>query len=487
MGVYFLLLKNLFYFTANHSLCVLLSYFRINDPYRLLGLLLLMALLYLPGFIDLSPLTYPELKNFIWGERVREGYLPYTGIVDSVAPLNAWFQGLMDMVFGRSLLARHIVAFVLVFLQSAFFGVLLIDKKVFTENTYIPSLLFSLLFLFSFDTLSLTGELLGSGVLLFALNKLYKELEFRQQLDETIFKLGLFISIASLFSFSFFIFFPGAIILLILFTRSTLRTYLLLTTGFLLPHGLLISVYFLMDATSAIWEYYYLPGFGFYNSMLVGGKSIIVLAVVPLTFLLFSFIVLNRESRLTKYQSQLVQLMFLWTLFGFIHAFFTDDFRPQSFIPLIPGFSFFITHLFLTIRRKRFLLIGFWVFFIGMTAPYFLIKYKIVDLVAYDQLWINTPTIKEKNKRVLILGDEIEGYLENRLSTPFLNWGLSSPIFKEADRYENIITINKYFEHDAPEVIIDSEGVMPNVLERIPLLKKKYKRTPEGNYVLINN
>ncbi len=446
-----------------------------------------MTLLYLPGFIDLSSLTYPELKNFIWGERVHEGFMPYTGIVDSVAPLNAWFQGLMDLIFGRSLLARHIIAFILIFLQSAFFGVLLIDKKVFTENTYIPSLLFSLLFLFSFDTIALTGELLGAGVLLFALNKLYKELEFRAQLDETIFKLGLFISVASLFSFSFFIFFPGALLLLVLFTRSTLRTYLLCATGFLLPHALLISVYYLNSATSSIWEYYYIPGFSFYDTMLVGGKSIFLLAATPLLFLLLSFIVLNRESRLTKYQSQLVQLMFLWTLFGFVHAFFTDDFRPQSFITLIPGFSFFITHLFLTIRRKRFLLIGFWVFFIGMTAPYFLIKYKIVDLVAYDQLWISTPTIKEKNKHVLILGDEIEGYLENRLATPFLNWGLSSPIFKEADRYENMITINKYFERDAPAVIIDSEEVMPNVLERIPLLKKKYKRTPEGNYELINN
>ncbi len=420
--------------------------------------------------------------------RVNDGFLPYKGIVDSVAPLNAWFQGLIEMIFGSSQLARHLIAFLLIFLQSSFFGVLLIDKKAFTENTYIPSLLFSLLFLYSFDTLSLTGELLGSGVLLFALNKLYKELEFREQLDETIFKLGFFISIASLFSFSFFLFFPGAIILLILFTRSSLRTFFLLTIGFLLPHGLLVSIYFLMDAAPLIWEYYYVPGFGIYNTQMIGGRSMLLLAMIPLAFLGLSFVILNRESRLTKYQSQLVQLMFLWTLFGFAHAFFTDDFRPQSFITLIPGVSFFITHLFLTIRRKRFLLIGFWVFFIGIVAPYFLIKFKVVDYVSYDKLIVKSnPMIGIENKRILILGDEIEGYQGNLLATPFFNWELASNFFEQPDRYEYVITIHQYFERDAPEIIIDPNGLMPKVFERIPQWKEKYRRDTDGNYILINN
>jgi hypothetical protein len=134
------------------------------------------------------------------------------------------------------------------------------------------------------------------------------------------------------------------------------------------------------------------------------------------------------------------------------------------------------------------LLIGFWVFFIGITAPYFLIKYNIIDAVSYDRLFVNTtPTVEVKEKRVVILGEDTDGYFYNRLATPFLNWELSADIFRESDRYENIIMINEYFERDAPEIIIDSEGVMPKIFDRIPLLKKKYKRTPEGNYTLISN
>ncbi len=447
-----------------------------------------MTLLYLPDFIDLPQLTYPELKNMLWGERVREGNLPYIGIIDSVAPLNAWFQALVDFLFGRSLLARHLIAFILIFLQSSFFGVLLIDKKAFSENTYVPSLLFSLLFLFSFDAHSLTGELVGSGVLLFALNKLFKELEFRAQLDETIFNLGVFLSIASLFSFSFFIFFPGAIILLILFTRSTVRHYLLLSLGFLLPHLLLTSVYFLVGEADSIWLYYYLPGFSTYDTSMISSATLLALASVPLLFLFLAFVILNRESRLTKYQSQLVQLMFLWTVFGFIQAFFTDDLRPQSFITLIPGFSFFITHLFLTIRRKRFLMIGFWIFFLGITIPYYLVKYERLKIISYENLFVKKRQMSSvKEKRILVLGDEMSFYQDNQLASPFLSWSLSAEIFEQPDRYENIILINKHFEEEFPEIIIDKHGLMPAIFTRIPNLKERYSLTQEGDYLLLNN
>ena len=171
-----------------------------------------MTLLSLPLFIDTPDVTVIELKSFVVGERVNDGHALYHGTIDSTPPLTSWFYGLFDMVFGRSLTARHIFAFILLFFQSAFLGIILIDKKVFSENTYIPSLLFSLLVYISFDSLALTGELLAFGVLLLALNSLIKEIEFRTPRDETSFNVGIFISLASMFSFSYAIYLPGAII-----------------------------------------------------------------------------------------------------------------------------------------------------------------------------------------------------------------------------------------------------------------------------------
>ncbi len=55
-------------------------------------------------------------------------------------PLAAWFNAFLDLCFGRSVLARHIVAFLLIFLQASYLGIVFSSKKAFAENTYIPSL-----------------------------------------------------------------------------------------------------------------------------------------------------------------------------------------------------------------------------------------------------------------------------------------------------------------------------------------------------------
>src|SRR5687767_10725047 len=115
---------------------MLLRYFRINDPYRLLGLLVILLIIYLPLFIDLPPITNPELKSMLVGEKIHEGSKMYAEVADNTAPLAAWFHALVDIVFGRSLLARHILAFIIIFFQSAFLGIIFITKKVFSENTF---------------------------------------------------------------------------------------------------------------------------------------------------------------------------------------------------------------------------------------------------------------------------------------------------------------------------------------------------------------
>ena len=86
------------------QLFILLRYFRINDPYRLLGLLVILILIYLPLFIDLPEMTYPELKNLVIGEKVHEGRGLYSEFIDSTGPLAAWFNGLLDLSLARSFL-----------------------------------------------------------------------------------------------------------------------------------------------------------------------------------------------------------------------------------------------------------------------------------------------------------------------------------------------------------------------------------------------
>jgi hypothetical protein len=151
-----------------------LRFFRLNDPYRLLALLLILCLFSLPMLIDPAMATIQELKSFLVGEALNSGKSLYVQLVDDTAPFTAWVFKWLEALFGRSLTARHLLALLVIFFQASFFGILLINNKAYNENTYLPSLVFGLLAFYSFDMLSVSPELLASTALLFALNNLFK-------------------------------------------------------------------------------------------------------------------------------------------------------------------------------------------------------------------------------------------------------------------------------------------------------------------------
>jgi Family of unknown function (DUF6427) len=458
----------------------LLQYFRVNDPYRLLGLLVILLVFYLPGFVYSPDLTYPELRSIVVGEKVNDGNILYLELVDPVAPLAAWFSGLMDIVFGRSLLARHILAFFIIFLQSSYVGMVFANKRAFAENSYIPSLVSAILFMFSFDTICLTPELLGAGFLLPALNNLFKEIEFREQRDESIFNLGLYISLASLCSFSYSIYLVGVIITLIIFTRSTPRKYFLMIFGFLLPHLLLFSTFYLMDGQTQLLDYFYIPNLQIGSNPYISAGSVWILGALPLAFLFISIIMMNRDARFSKYQSQLVQCMFFWMVFSVLQILFSKDFRPQTLITLIPSLSFFVTHFFLLIRRKRIAEIYIWILLLGTISVSYGSRFNFLPGVSYSRLFVPDQKPIPGMNRVLVLDDDWSIYKGTSLATPFFNWKLSGEIFSHPHYYENVIQVYDGLLADPPDIIRDKNDLLRPFLDQIPELKNLY--TKEGIY-----
>lgn len=439
-----------------------------------------MTLLSLPLFIDTPDVTVTELKSFVIGERVSEGHGLYHETIDSTPPLASWFYGLFDMVFGRSLTARHIFAFIILFFQSAYLGIILIDKKVFGENTYIPSLLFSLLAFISFDSIALTGDVLAFGVLLLALNNVIKEIEFRVPRDETSFNLGIFISVASMLSFSYAIYLPGAIVILSIFTRSSLRKYFLLVFGFLLPHLVLICIFNLNGHAAELWQNFYVHSLSFPSHDLVSTKSLVLLCTVPLFYLFVSLFILNRDAHLTKYQSQIFQMMFVWFMIAFLQFFITDDFRPQSIITVLPPVSFFLTHFLLLIRRRKFAEINTMILFVGVITLAYLTRYNKIPQISYSDLTVKENTLPIRNKKIAVLGDQPSAFRDNTLGTSFYNWDLCAPVFRNPDYYENLLLVHRSFEKEKPEVIIDPENLMAKFFDKLPQLKDQYTKSPEG-------
>lgn len=443
------------------------------------------GILFIPTVIAPPPIGVPELLSILIGEKITSGMAPFTGIADTTGPLAAWFYGLMDLIFGRSLGARHVMAFLIILSQAVYIGSVFINRKVFSENTYVPSLVYIVFMAFSYDTLALTGELIGLGFLLLAINNLLSELEFRAKRDDRVLALGAFISLASLSSFEYWIYYPVAGIIVILYSRRDLRIFLLLTTGFALPHLVLISLYFVAGDLKPLMQYFYVPNLTFGATSLMAARGLIYLSLIPALYLAAAIVVMNGEARFSKYQSQIFQSMLLWTAFSVIYIMHSSDRRPQSLVALFPPLSYFVSHLFLLIRRRRLAEWSLWALLIGVFLVSTLSRYNRIKGIDYSRLQVTAVTDAGlSGKKVLVLGNDVSWYTENSLATPFLNWSLAEPVFTGLDYYENVIAINEGFR-DQPDVIIDPDHRMIAVFDRIPRLREMYREEDSGRYVAV--
>ena len=458
----------------------MLRYFRINDPYRLISLLVLLVLASLSQLLDLPTMTLHELKGVVLGEVVGNKIL-YVEVIDRTPPMMAVVDGVLNFMFGRSLLARHILALIIIFFQAAYFGILLINNKAYNESNYVPALIFGFLCFFSFDLLAITPALMASTLLLLALNNLFKEIEFRADRDSILLNLGVFLGLASLFVFSYTIFLIGAIFILVVFARASFRKILLLLFGYGLVHGILLTLYYCYGRTDFLWNHFYVANFDMGGSGLVDMNSIFVLGAVPIAYFVFSLFMLTREARFTKYQSQLFQVIFLWLAIAILQAWLAQERSPYTFFTFIPPVAYFISHYLLLIRRRVIAEFMLWIFMLGLLSINVMCRYHYLKIVNYSALF-PAPSLYDKqvvDKKIMILGNDLSLYQKNKLAGYFLDWELSRKYFSQPDYYQNIILINRSIANDPPDVIIDESDLMGPVLERIPLLEKEYKR--EGN------
>jgi hypothetical protein len=455
-----------------------LRYFRINDPYRLISIWLLLTLASLPLLIDLPSVTLQELKHMVMGEVIGNKLL-YTEIIDKTGPLMATIDGFLNFAFGRSLFARHIIALIIILFQAAYFGILLVNNKAYNENSYVPSLVFGFLCFFSFDLLAVTPELLATTLLLLAMNNLFREIEFRVDRDSIVLNLGVFLGLASLFILSYTVFLVGTIFILIVFARATPRKILLVLFGYGLVHAILFTLYYVYEHTNDLWTHFYVASVNEFTVNLVGMKSILMLGLIPIIYFVFSLFMLTRQARFTKYQSQLFQTIFLWLGFAIIQFWLATERTPHSLYTFIPPAAYFISHYLLLIQRKWIAEIMLWVLIFGLLIVNFSSRYKALKEVDYSSLFPKPSPAGEglANKRIMIVGNDLSLFQRNTMAGYFLDWELSRKYFEHPDYYENIIIINEAIESDLPDVIIDEAGLMGPVAERVPSLSLKYRRS----------
>lgn len=452
-----------------------LRFFRVNDPYRLLGVLLMMSLVALPMLLQSDLITHQELKSMILGEALNDGKEMYTQLIDDTPWLGAQSAKWIGWILGRSLTARHVIALLLLFFQAAFFSFILIRNKAYNENNYFTALIFGMLCFFSVDMLSLSNELLASTFLLFALNNLFKEIEFKVQRDENILNLGVFLGIASLFVFSTSIFLIGSVIILLIFARIDFRKSLMLLFGFLFPHLMLWMLYYFKNGLPELGRLFYAANFTLESAKVISWQSLFWLGSSAIVYFFFSMVMLGREARFTRYQAQLLQVMLIWLAIAVINVLTVRELTPHSFIVFLPSLTYFLSHYLLLIRRKWIAEIMLWLLIISVVGVSTAARMDKFDRVDYSHLFV-TDKSPINNKRILVLDNRIELYKGNKMASYFLNWELSKEIFELNYYYYDLVLISESFQKDPPEIIVDERNKMEKIFSRLPLLKAKYRR-----------
>lgn len=422
------------------------------------------------------------------GEKLTGGAKLYSGVWDCIAPLSAFIYNSIDYLFGRSQLTYQILAYLLVCYQIFVFNSFLIDSKAYSENTYVPGIIYALLSCISYDMFTLTPFLIGLTFLLLALKNIFQHIEFRAKRDEDILNIGLFIGLATVTYQQFAIFAVCTLLIFAMFTGTVGRRYVMMLFGFFLPILIAGSYFFLTNRFTDFMYSFLSPFFVIRKIWYFSFGQLIVLLAIPTLYFLLALIRMVQGARLTNYQSRLTQAMVVWLAFSIGFILISDEYSPSVYLVLMPVASFYIVHHFLIYRRKLLSEVSFMLFFIGTIAtgvvsyntPEGLSKYfddngYVINQDNYEDM---------EGERILVLDDNIRPYYYAQSATPFLNWQMSEEVFNNLDYYDNLTLIYEGIINDKPDIIIDSNNRMPKIFDKIPTLKDLYFKNRDGNYHL---
>lgn len=457
----------------------MLTYFRVNDPYRILGAFVLLVLTRLPYLLYGAPMTLPELNWMLVGERLSEGYTLYTGVWDDTGPLAAFIYTLIEFVFNRSATVYVILSIFLTTYQALLFNNFLLNKKAYDENTFVPALAYVLFSSFSVDFYFLSPVLISLTWILLAMRNVFYRIESRSR-DNRILGTGIYLGLAALCYLPSIIFLVSTFMAYLLFTNVSFRRYLLLLYGTAMPLLIAATYYFMNDALDEFISQYLLSYLEQGRKVFTSPLQLLYIGIIPLAFLLISFYRVGQQ-RFTNQQTKLQQIMFIKILATLGTLFFVRELAPFHLLPLVPPLAFYTTHYLLSIRR--YLLAELATFLLALLCilngyAFLFGWFSLHQVFPEEDLMVQETSYDEMvaGKRILVLGDKLNIYQKAIPATPYLDWQLSSRQLSEVDYFENLTEVYNNFSTDMPEIVIDLENVMPRLQDRIPLLERAYRQ-----------
>lgn len=461
----------------------LLEFFKVNDPFRLIGVVLYLILLYLAyAFLTNYGLTNPQLSWMLVGERSAEGYLQYLDIIDDTGPFSVGVFTIMDWFFGRDFLPYEILGRAFILWLAIYWNFVINKYRLFDETTYLPALVMITLFHFSFDMLSLSPALLGSGFLVLALAQLISQTVLQKETSESTLLIGIYGGIAVGFQASFVIFLPYLIFVGIVVSGFSFRQLMLALAGYSLPFLLIGTFYFWNDGLTEFLEIWPLAFFMekvAYQSLI----SWLIAGALPLIIASIGYLYSAVLRGSTINQQKQRQLVILWLIVAGGQFFLIKDQAAFQLLIFIPGLTYLISSFFLNERKKILARLSF--FLLVFAFPVFGAWYWEKAVVDGKKYFVSSSSPEETGKVLMVMSKDLSAYQENKLGGPFLNYSLSKEFFSEELSLAQKARFFQLLETQRPQIVIDPNGTFENLLNQFPTLKSQYNKNSSGRFELI--
>ncbi|MGV3639161.1 MAG: hypothetical protein ACO1NZ_01505 [Adhaeribacter sp.] len=457
----------------------MISYFKRILLSRLLVLVLLFLALRLPLILLGIPVTLPELKYMVLGERLSEGFVLYRDVYDTTAPLSAALFWSLDMLFGRNILAYRGLAALLLLLQGLRLNATFNHHGVLPEKTYLPALLYLLFGSIFFELDTLSPLLLGMTFLIFALA--YLITPPREGVSNpNMFKAGFLLGIAALCHLPLMFFLVLAFFGTIFFAFNAFRSFLLLVCGFLFPYSVVFTFFLYAGALPNFIQYNLLSAWDFRLTLLLPALDLLKIVTAPLLLLaFFTFYGITRAPGL-NYHIKVFQFMLLWLPVALVTAIAGQHLSMISWLLFLAPLAYFGANFFLRSRS------------LWLTEPFFLVLLGLTLVLRYNGLIPDNPYSRldvsrlavqsgpqyevVKNARILVLGDDFNYYAANKAATPYVNWQLAQEDFGQLHTYYAIFKILRNISASRPDYIIDQAKLLPDLQYKAPQEFRRYER-----------
>ncbi|MEP5614413.1 MAG: hypothetical protein ABJP45_19330 [Cyclobacteriaceae bacterium] len=457
----------------------MLRFFRINDPYRLIFIFLILIGIRLVQTSFIEGQFLLELKWLLLGEWLDKGFKMYQEAYDYTGPLAAVIYKYLDFLFGRSPLTHHVFSSLLIIFQAGLFNRILLKNKAFDENNYLPAFFYVIATLSIPDFMALSPQLISMTFILQALSSVLRRID-NQATDQLFLNSGLFVGVATMIYLPSFVFFFVFLVSLIIFSSAIARRLLMYLFGFGLIIGMSALYFFWRGDLYFFAQYFFVQGLFLDGDFLLSFGDILTIS----SFFIAVFVITVGKSlttaRLTNFQQRVQQVIWLMFVGGICCYFLTNKKTGIELIFLVPLIAYFLTHYFMMIRKRFFKAIMPGVFVLGLLGFNAYAYSNLLDALVVSEL----PT-GEAN--IMVLDENFGYYLNKEAGSPCFSRSICQQAFEGLEYYEASSSIYKLIDNANPDLIIDDLGVAPDIFYRFPLLEKMYAKRGLKTYYRISN